>query len=132
MDIREYDIKALAYIGDAVYEVYVRRHVMEGSREQVNKLHKKAVKYVSARAQAHVIECIENKFTDAEHAIFKRGRNAVSNTVPKNTDVITYKIATGFEAVIGYVYLMGEKERLEWLLAESIRIIEDKKEENAC
>lgn len=132
MDIREYDIKALAYIGDAVYEVYVRRHVMEGSREQVNKLHKKTVKYVSARAQAHVIECIENKFTDAERAIFKRGRNAVSNTVPKNTDVITYKIATGFEAVIGYVYLMGENERLEWLLAESIRIIEDKKEENAC
>lgn len=132
MDIREYDIKALAYIGDAVYEVYVRRHVMENSHEQVNKLHKKSVKYVSARAQAHVIEEIENKFTDAEHAIFKRGRNAVSNTVPKNTDVITYKIATGFEAVIGYLYLMGENERLEWLLAESIRIIEDKKEEKTC
>lgn len=132
MDIREYDIKALAYIGDAVYEVHVRRHVMEGSREQVNKLHKKTVKYVSARAQAYVIECIENKFTDAEHAIFKRGRNAVSNTVPKNTDVITYKIATGFEAVIGYLYLIGENERLEWLLAESIKIIEDKKEAKTC
>lgn len=132
MDIREYDIKALAYIGDAVYELYVRRHIMENSHEQVNKLHKKAVKYVSARAQAYVIECIENKFTDAEHAIFKRGRNAVSNTVPKNTDVITYKIATGFEAVIGYLYLNSEKERLEEVLHQSIEVIENKKEENAC
>lgn len=128
MDIREYDIKALAYIGDAVYELYIRRHIMEGSHEQVNKLHKKAVKYVSAKAQAYVIACIENKFTDAEHAIFKRGRNAVSNTVPKNTDVITYKIATGFEAVIGYLYLNKENERLEEILSESVEIIENKGE----
>ncbi len=132
MDIREYDIKALAYIGDAVYELYVRRYIMENSHEQVNKLHKKAVKYVSARAQAYVIECIENKFTVAEHAIFKRGRNAISNTVPKNTDVITYKIATGFEAVIGYLYLNHEKERLEEVLKESIGIINNKREDAKC
>jgi len=129
MDIREYDIKALAYIGDAVYEVYVRKHIMENSHEQVNKLHKKAIKYVSAKAQAHIIQVLENKFTQAEQAIFKRGRNAVSNTVPKNTDVITYKIATGFEAVIGYLYLNNETERLDCILKESIDIIEGKKEE---
>lgn len=132
MDIKEYDIKALAYIGDAVYELYVRHHIMQNSHEQVNKLHKKAVKYVSARAQAYVIECIENKFAEAEHAIFKRGRNAVSNTVPKNTDVITYKIATGFEAVVGYLYLNGEKDRLEEVLRQSIEVIENKKEEKMC
>lgn len=129
MDIREYDIKALAYIGDAVYEVYVRKHIMENSHEQVNKLHKKAIKYVSAKAQSHIIQVLENKFTQAEQAIFKRGRNAVSNTVPKNTDVITYKIATGFEAVIGYLYLNNETERLDYILKESIDIIEEKREE---
>ncbi len=129
MDIREYDIKALAYIGDAVYELYVRKHIMENSHEQVNKLHKKAIKYVSAKAQAHVIAVLENKFTNEEQAIFKRGRNAVSNTVPKNTDVITYKIATGFEAVIGYLYLINDTARLDYILAESIQAIENKKEE---
>ncbi len=129
MDIREYDIKALAYIGDSVYELYVRKHIMENSHEQVNKLHKKAIKYVSAKAQAHVIAVLENKFTNEEQAIFKRGRNAVSNTVPKNTDVITYKIATGFEAVIGYLYLINDTARLDYILAESIQAIENKKEE---
>lgn len=129
MDIREYDIKALAYIGDAVYELYVRKHIMENSHEQVNKLHKKAIKYVSAKAQAHVIALLENKFTDEEQAIFRRGRNATSNTVPKNTDVITYKIATGFEAVVGYLYLNNDTERLNYVLAESIQAIENKKEE---
>ena len=129
MDIREYDIKALAYVGDSVYELYVRKHIMENSHEQVNKLHKKAIKYVSAKAQAHVIAVLENKFTNEEQAIFKRGRNAVSNTVPKNTDVITYKIATGFEAVIGYLYLINDTARLDYILAESIQAIENKKEE---
>ena len=129
MDIREYDIKALAYIGDSVYELYVRKHIMENSHEQVNKLHKKAIKYLSAKAQAHVIAVLENKFTNEEQAIFKRGRNAVSNTVPKNTDVITYKIATGFEAVIGYLYLINDTARLDYILAESIQAIENKKEE---
>ena len=129
MDIREYDIKALAYIGDSVYELYVRKHIMENSHEQVNKLHKKAIKYVSAKAQSHVIAVLENKFTNEEQAIFKRGRNAVSNTVPKNTDVITYKIATGFEAVIGYLYLINDTARLDYILAESIQAIENKKEE---
>ena len=129
MDIREYDIKALAYIGDSVYELYVRKHIMENSHEQVNKLHKKAIKYVSAKAQAHVIAVLENKFTNEEQAIFKRGRNAVSNTVPKNTDVITYKIATGVEAVIGYLYLINDTARLDYILAESIQAIENKKEE---
>lgn len=125
MDIREYDIKALAYIGDAVYELYVRRHITENTHSQVNVLHRRTIKYVSAKAQAYVIECIENKFTEEEHAIFKRGRNAVSNTVPKNTDVITYKVATGFEAVIGYLYLSNELERLEEILRESINVIKN-------
>jgi len=126
IDVREYDVKALAYIGDAVYEVYVRRYLMKHSREQVNKLHKKAVKYVSAKAQACVIENILETMEEDILAVFKRGRNASSNTVPKNTDVVTYKIATGFEAVIGYLYLKNNKERLDDFIAQAFKIIEEK------
>lgn len=124
MDIREYDIKALAYIGDAVYELYVREHLMKNSHEQVNKLHKKAIKYVSAKAQALVIQNVEESFDEELLAIFKRGRNAFANTVPKNTDVVTYKVATGFEAVVGYLYLTGS-QRLNVFLEKSIEIIEN-------
>lgn len=126
IDVREYDVKALAYIGDAVYEVYVRRYLMKHSREQVNKLHKKAVKYVSAKAQACVIENIQENMDEDILAIFKRGRNATANSVPKNTDVVTYKIATGFEAVVGYLYLTGEQERLDNFVAKAFQIIEEK------
>jgi len=126
IDVREYDVKALAYIGDAVYEVYVRRYLMKNSREQVNKLHKKAVKYVSAKAQACVIENIQESMEEDVLSVFKRGRNASSNTVPKNTDVVTYKIATGFEAIVGYLYLIGELERLDRFVANAFEIIEEK------
>ena len=126
IDVREYDIKSLAYIGDAVYEVYVRRYLMKHSREQVNKLHKKAVKYVSAKAQACVIENIQEYMEEDILAVFKRGRNATANTVPKNTDVVTYKIATGFEAIIGYLYLIDAGERLGNFVAKAFEIIEEK------
>ena len=126
IDVREYDIKALAYIGDAVYEVYVRRYLMKDSREQVSKLHKKAVKYVSAKAQACVIENIIDNMEEDILAIFKRGRNATSNTVPKNTDVVTYKIATGFEAVVGFLYLIEDNARLDNFITKAFDIIEQK------
>lgn len=126
IDVREYDVKALAYIGDAVYEVYVRRYLMQYSREQVSKLHKKAVKYVSAKAQACVIENIQEQMEQDILAIFKRGRNASSNTVPKNTDVITYKIATGFEAIVGFMYLTNQIQRLDAFVSQAFEIIENK------
>lgn len=122
MDIREIDVKALAYIGDSIYELYIREHVVKNSREQVNKLHKKTVKYVSAKAQAHIMESLLDELTDEEKDIFRRGRNAEANTVPKNTDVITYKIATGFESLMGYLYMTNNKERLEYLITKSIEI----------
>ena len=126
IDVREYDVKALAYIGDAVYEVYVRQYLMKNSREQVSKLHKKAVKYVSAKAQACVIDNIIDNMEEDILAIFKRGRNATSNTVPKNTDVVTYKIATGFEAVVGFLYLIEDNDRLEKFITKAFEIIEEK------
>lgn len=125
MDIREVNVKTLAYIGDVVYELYVREHVISNSHEQVNKLHKKTIKYVSAKAQAHIVECIEEELRDDEKDVLRRGRNAGANTVPKNTDVVTYKIATGFEALIGYLYLKKDQERLEYIINKSISIIEE-------
>lgn len=124
MDVREINVKTLAYIGDVVYELYIREHVISNSHEQVNKLHKKTVKYVSAKAQAKIVESLTDYLTEEEKDIIRRGRNADANTVPKNTDVVTYKIATGFEALIGYLYLNKSETRLKDLINKSIEIIE--------
>jgi len=124
VDIREYDIKALAYIGDVVYEKYIREHLVRDSTQQVNKLHKKAIKYVSAKAQSAIFSIIQKEITEEENNIFKRGRNADANTVPKNTDVVTYKIATGFESLLGYLYMGNNNDRLEYLINKSIEIVE--------
>lgn len=125
MDTREVNVKTLAYIGDVVYELYIREHVIENSREQVSKLHKKTIKYVSAKAQAKVVAALDNELTDEEKDIIRRGRNAEANTVPKNTDVVTYKIATGFEALIGFLYLEKREDRLKDIINKSIRVIEE-------
>ena len=124
MDTREINVKTLAYIGDVVYELYVRKHVIESSHEQANKLHKKTIKYVSAKAQAKIVEEITPFLLDEEKDILRRGRNTEANTVPKNTDVITYKIATGFEALIGFLYLNENIERLEEIITKSIDVVE--------
>ncbi len=124
MDVREVNVKTLAYIGDVVYELYIREHVISNSHEQVNRLHKKTIKYVSAKAQAKIVEVLTNEFSEEEKDIIRRGRNAEANTVPKNTDVITYKIATGFEALIGYLYLSKNETRLRQVITRSIEIIE--------
>ena len=125
MDVREIDVKTLAYIGDVVYELYIREHVISNCKNQVNKLHKKTIKYVSAKAQAHIVELISDYLTEEEKDIIRRGRNAQANTVPKNTDVITYKIATGYESMIGYLYLKKDILRLEEIIHKSIEIVEE-------
>ncbi len=125
VDTREVNVKTLAYIGDVVYELYIREHVISNSREQVNKLHKKTIKYVSAKAQARIVAAMDAELSDEEKDIIRRGRNAEANTVPKNTDVVTYKIATGFESLIGFLYLEKRIERLEYIIDRSIKIIEE-------
>ncbi len=107
----------LAYIGDSVYEVYVRtRIVSEHSDMPAGKLHKESIKHVSAKAQANSILSIESILDEDELAIYKRGRNAKSSTVPKNADITQYRQATGFEALVGYLYLSGRKERLSVIM----------------
>lgn len=104
----------LAYIGDAVYELLVRTYLLN-KRLPVNKLHNVAIKYVKAKAQAEIVHLLENILTDEEQRIVKKGRNAKSNTMPKNATVIDYKYATGFEALIGYLYLKGKDARIQEL-----------------
>lgn len=104
---------ALAYIGDAVYEIYVRNYLLSKNIVKVKELQANSVKYVSARAQSKILEKMldENFFTEEEIAIIKRARNNKGKSHPKNTDIITYKYATAMEAIVGYHHLYGSKKR---------------------
>ncbi len=115
MKVNEYSPLVLAYVGDAVYELYVRKHITKDNNIQVDKLHKKAVSVVKSSAQAKSYHIIENMLTEEEVAVFKRGRNAKSS-VPKNSDMSEYKTATGLEALIGYIYLKGDTNRLDEIM----------------
>ncbi|MFB8887536.1 Mini-ribonuclease 3 [Clostridioides difficile] len=115
----------LAYLGDTVYETYIREYLIrQNTQRKVNDLHKLAIKYVKAKAQATIIHEIEIELTEEESKIYKRGRNQKSNTSPKNADIIDYKHATGFEALMGYLYLNNEIERLQYIINKGIKIIE--------
>lgn len=114
MEAKNRNSLALAYIGDAIYEVYIREYLLNQGLEKVNKLQKEATKYVSARGQADYLKkMIEDKFlTEDELQIVMRARNHKTNSSPKNTDIITYKNATGLEALIGCLYLEGNNDRI--------------------
>ena len=105
----------LAYLGDAVYELMIRERIVARGNKQVNKLHREATRYVNAAAQAELIENVMDELTDEEKNIYRRGRNATSNTVPKNQSVGDYRKATGFEALVGYLYMTGNINRIEEL-----------------
>ena len=113
---REYSPLVLAYIGDSVYETYVRTRLVARANTQVNNLHKTTINYVKAKAQSEIMKALLGQLTEEEEWVFKRGRNAKSATVPKNADVGEYRYATGFEALIGYLYLSGNIDRLYELL----------------
>ena len=107
----------LAYIGDSVYELLVRTYLVTKGIS-VKDLHKATTNYVKAKAQAKFAHELEEKLTEKEKLIIKKGRNAKSNTSPKNTDIIDYKYATGFECLFGYLYLMNQDERIKELFEE--------------
>jgi len=124
MDIKEVSSLALAFVGDAHYSTKVREHLVRNTFERPNRLQRLSTRYVSAKAQASIMSELLNRelLTELEMDIYKRGRNAKSNSVPKNTDVQTYHISTGFEALWGYWYLSGEEKRLEqiWNIIKTI------------
>lgn len=117
---------ALAYMGDAVYEVYIRHHLLHLGKTKPNKLHREATKYVSAKSQAKILKTFMELeiLTEEECTIVRRGRNAKSGSVPKNTDVQTYNQSTGFEALIGYLYLNKQFSRMELIIEKAIETME--------
>ncbi len=115
----------LAYLGDTVYESFIREYLIRKNIFlKINDLHKQAIKYVNAKAQSKAIKSLEEILTEEEMRVFKRGRNHKKNTSAKNASVIDYRHATGFEALIGFLYLKDEDERLEYIVKKSIEIIE--------
>ena len=123
---------ALAFEGDAVYSMYIRRHLIFQGQTKPNQLHRLATHYVSAKAQAMLITLLleENLLSEKEQEIYKRGRNANTNTKAKNTDIITYKMSTGFEAIMGYLHMTEQIERLEELIDWCIATVENLKKRN--
>lgn len=133
IDVKQLKALALAYMGDAVYEQAIREHLLRSGRVKPNVLHREATHYVSAKSQAATLKMMQASgfLTEEEEAVMRRGRNAKSGSVPKNTDVVTYNYSSGFEAVIGYLHLLGRTERVQEIIGESIRFIEMPKEEES-
>ena len=118
MNPQEINVITLAYLGDSVYEVYIRDYLIHKGIAKVEQLQLEAINYVSAKSQARILnKLIDNNFlTDNEIEIVKRGRNYNRLSHPKNTDIITYKMATGFETLIGYLYIDNNKERINEII----------------
>lgn len=125
-NIKSINTTALAYLGDAVYEQAVREHLILGGLQDVNKLHKNAIKFVKASAQANIIKGVLPELTEEEERLVKRARNKKPVTKAKNADPLDYRWATAFEAFIGYLYLAEDAERMDWIIGRSIEIVEGK------
>ncbi|WP_010095800.1 Mini-ribonuclease 3 [Ornithinibacillus scapharcae] len=125
-DIRQMKSLALAYMGDAIFEVFVREHLLEKGTVKPNQLHQEAITFVSAKAQSAVIKnWLEQRIlTEEEERIVARGRNAKSGSVPKNTSVQVYRYSTAFEALIGFHYLAKNESRLHELIQLAIQYLE--------
>ncbi|GGA88469.1 Mini-ribonuclease 3 [Ornithinibacillus halotolerans] len=128
-DIKQMKSLALAYMGDAIYEVYVREHLLKKGTVKPNQLHQEAITFVSAKAQSSVLlDWLERDILDDEEkSIVSRGRNAKSGSVPRNTSVQTYRYSTAFEALIGFHYLSSNNVRLEELINLAIQFLEGRK-----
>ena len=114
MDVNMINVITLAYMGDAVYEVYIREDLIKKGLAMVEDLQKEAIKYVSAKSQARILKYLLDigYLSNEEIDVVKRGRNYKRGSHPKNTDIITYKNSTGFEALIGYLYLSDKIDRV--------------------
>lgn len=123
VDAKTYSPLVLAYIGDAVFELFIRTKVVNHGSMQVNKMHKKSASLVKAETQATLIKVLEETLTEEERAVFKRGRNARSASIAKHATMIDYRMATGFEALMGYLYLTGQYERLFTLVHDGLEKI---------
>ena len=118
MDVREVNVLVLAYLGDTIYEDYIRKYLISLGINNVDELQKKSVNYVSAKHQAEFIKKLldETLLSEEEVDVFKRARNYKSTSHPKNCDIVTYKHATGLEAVIGYLELTNNRVRIDEIM----------------
>lgn len=123
-DMAYMNTTVLAYMGDAVYEVFVREHVIATGQVHADKLHHSAIKYVRAEGQAKALKSMLGELTEIELTLVKRARNKKITSKPKNADPITYKWATAYEALIGYLHLSGQLERKNELMEKTVLIIE--------
>lgn len=112
VDIKEYSPLTLAYIGDSIYDLIIKSLVVNEGNRQVQKLHKETSMRVQASAQSKMMRAIQEHLTEEEHSVFKRGRNAKSVSPAKNQSITDYRRATGFEALMGYLYLKKEWKRM--------------------
>lgn len=116
----------LAYLGDTVYESYIREYIIRKNIFlKINDLHKQAINYVSATAQSKVINHIKDRLDEKELSVYKRGRNHKKTTASKNANIVDYRHSTGFEALIGYIYLKNDIKRLEYIIKTAIDVIEN-------
>lgn len=114
-DLRQYSPVVLAYIGDAVFELLVRTHIVANGNRKIKNIHHDTVEVVKAESQARLVRFISAELTDEEQEIVKRGRNAKTSP-PKNANPSDYRLSTGFEALLGYLYLQGDEDRLIYLI----------------
>lgn len=119
-DVKQYSPLTLAYIGDAIYELVIRTILVRRGNTQVNKLHKQASSLVKAEKQSEMISLLEAELTEEELHVYRRGRNAKSHTAAKNASIVDYRRATGFEAVMGYLYLKGNYNRMLELIRKGL------------
>ena len=116
VDVNQYSPLTLAYIGDSIYDLIIKTLVVNEGNKQVQKLHKRTSRFVQASAQSQMMRVLQERLTEEEHAVYKRGRNAKSVSPAKNQSVTDYRRATGFEALMGYLYFKKEwKRMLNWL-----------------
>ena len=125
-DWKLYSPLTLAYLGDAVYEMVIRTICVKRTNMQTQKLHRKVTGYVSAKAQAKMMDALLKELTEEEESIYRRGRNSKPYTKAKNASMEEYLKATGFEALVGYLYLQKEYERMNALIAHGIEALQAK------
>jgi ribonuclease-3 family protein len=124
--MKELNATTLAYLGDALYELRVRETLVDAGVSGVNKLHRETVKYVSAKGQAAAAKSMMDGFlTEEETIVLKKARNQRAVSRPKNADPREYKVATGFEALLGHLYVSGQTDRLNEVMNEAMRIIDE-------
>ena len=115
-EVEKLNILVLSFVGDSVFSLYVRKKLAEGELCKIEAMHKKASEIVSAGGQSKFVEILESKFTEAEKSVYMRARNCKNHAQPKSFSVAEYRRATGFEAVLGWLYLLGESARIDELL----------------